>query len=35
MKMAWKTRMLTKKFMNVIKNKYKDSIQHIKSRKPR
>jgi hypothetical protein len=33
--MAWKTRMLTKKFMKIIKNKYKDSIQHIRSRKTR
>lgn len=33
--MAWKTRILTKKFTKIIKRKYKDSIEHIRNRKIR
>lgn len=33
--MAWKTRQLTRKFARIIKRKYKQAIEHIKTRKNR
>jgi hypothetical protein len=33
--MAWRTRILTKKFTKILKTKYKDTIKHITEYKKR